>query len=197
MKKTFFGILLIVVVLFYGVIAYAEESEYTAGDYKFTIEKFALRVYPITVEDGTMDTESFEKYQRSDAEREMDITDLALPEPTIKNKKIKNTNYAFVELNVDIPEAKLKELLAEEIENTSETQQYLAEIVVYYKVTDAPEIFTKFYTNNFYKDFVKGFIEAFDSTGEYQLKSGIEETSLGETNYQVINLIGINKDDFS
>lgn len=199
MKKVLLSMILILTLLFAHNV-YAEDieiTEYTAGDYKFIIEKFAIRLYTFGYdEDGEMTDESFTNYQSGNYTKEIEIPmNRVIMDPQTSTKTIDDLQIKVVDLNTNIASTMVKSLVAEEIEDVSDTKNYLGEVVVYYKVTGIPEEYQKLYTNNYYKSFIKTIMDAF-SEEETGFVEAMKETSLNTSNAQVINLFGASKEEF-
>lgn len=199
MKKVLLSMILVLTLLFAHNV-YAEEieiTEYTAGDYKFVIEKFAIRLYTFEYdEEGEMTDESFTNYQSGNYTKEIEIPmDRVIMDPQTRTKTIGDLQIKVVDLNTNIASTMVKSLVEDDIADASDTKDYLGEVVVYYKVTGIPEEYQKLYTNNYYKSFIKAIMDAF-SEEETGFVDAMKETSLNTSNAQVINLFGASKEEF-
>ncbi len=198
MKKAII-LLLLVSVLFIGKNVYAEDPDvYTAGDYKYTIEKFTLRMYRVeNDESGETTDETFGNFQanRFDKEIEIPIEDITF-EPSSEEVTMNETKAQLAKLNAVFDEEKIKALLSEEIAATDDSNHYIGEIVVYYKVTEAPEKFTKFFSAQFYKEFLKSFLGAFGFGEECNFESNIKEVTLTDTLTQPVQYLTIINKEF-
>ena len=199
MKRVIFAILLVLTMIS-SINVYAEDIDvYEIGANKYQIEKFAIRVYPLDEENEQVSDESFIKYQTNQFTKEIDIPNVTI-DPRGYKEKIEEFDTQFVSLNTNITEDMVRNLLSTEISSVSATRSYIAEVVVYYKIYEADEKYKKFYVENAYKAFLKGFMsstggsdaESFTS----QLSDNFAEVQKTDTIAQVINLISINQNEF-
>lgn len=198
MKKVIFAILLVLTMIS-SINVYAEDIDvYEIGANKYQIEKFAIRVYPLDEENEQVSDESFIKYQTNQFAKEIDIPNVTI-DPRGYKEKIEEFDTQFVSLNTNITEDMVRNLLSTEISSASATRGYIAEVVVYYKLYETDEKYKKFYVENVYKAFLKGFMSIGGSDAESftsQLSDNFAEVQKTDTIAQVINLISINQNEF-
>lgn len=199
MKKLLL-VIIILLTMFMSQNVYAEDViAYEIGNNKYIIDKFAIRVYPLDEENGQVSNETFIKYQTNQFAKEIDIPNVTI-DPRGYKEKIEEFDTQFVSLNTNITEDMVRNLLSTEISSVSATRSYIAEVVVYYKLYETDEKYKKFYVENAYKAFLKGFMsstggsdaESFTS----QLSDNYAEVQKTDTIAQVINLISINQNEF-
>ena len=236
MKRKLFVFLVMLLLLLNTTRVFAAEgsNSYTAGDYKYTIEKFAIRLYPMDLvekteedegseggeehEDGSgtgtssesgetdeentygksnFSDESFTKYQKNEYAEEVEIPLSSVTvQPATFAKSADDFKIQVVELRSNITTAMIMDLLDGKTPDVSDSKIYLGELVVYYKVTQAPSKYTKYYTINTYKQMLY-MVEAIAhilSPSEIEYTNPSKATNLNEENVQMTNLIGVTMD---
>ncbi len=161
MKNKIIALLMLSVLLLtncFNVYAEGEQNVFTHDGYKYSIEGFRLKVYEMQLEkdeDGeyVSNEESSYKLIFDIPSHIIEIpTDQITYTPTYHNEKIQGTNVTMINLSTSLTEAKLKTLLAGELADTSETKGYLVNLVVDYKILEAPSKYTKIQTQNYLID---------------------------------------------
>lgn len=157
MKKSLLFIFLLMGLLLFNIATYAEdEATFQAGDYSYTIKGLKLKVYEFdkanevtetkTYDDGSKLTKTtssdLEEYLRGEPDR---VIDLPLSDylgtPEFLDQKVADEDMLAIDLNINITEEGLRQLLAEELANTTNTKSYLVDFEVEYAFTTIPEQF--------------------------------------------------------
>ena len=166
MKKIIVFITLLI--CFITTNVYAEPTTwpntFTYGDYEYQIEGVSLRVYSIqTEESGTEVTdESHNNYINEIVTREIPLSSSEYTiNPEYREENLNGANSILIDLNLNISKEQLETLLSEEIANVTETQKYLAEIALNYKITRYPNTYQHIYNINFMREFINAFYRFF------------------------------------
>lgn len=144
MKKNIFKILIFAFILLgfnnvYAVTADTNLSSLpintTTGDtgYDYTINSFAIRIYDIDMSND----KSVDNYVKETPDRVIELNNVSgltiMPRAT--ETTINNIPTTVIDLNLNLTTDKLRELLDEEIRNTTSEKGYLVEVVYRYKLT--------------------------------------------------------------
>ena len=207
--------LLVIIMIAFGIFiinnncVQAQEKKYTQGetpvpttwpkevtvdeDYTVKIESIQINVYKYdSTKPSTSDSlnEDVMAYLNNTPTRviTLDPADYTI-EPEVKKDLLDGYNARFINLKLNLTKAKVETLLADEINSTTDDIDYLADIVVNYKVLNYPNRFTHTYNVNLVKDFMKYFLAAF-SENNYN-----NTVDITDTISQSFNTITISKDN--
>lgn len=171
------------------------------GEFDYTIENIQLKVYKLdskNIETTTSNNNGIistittskdcEKYLRDEPYRVITLSpnDYTL-NPEYKEGNIYNYNSIFVNLNLNITNDKLLALLNEEYNKLNKDISYISEIVVNYKLTQAPVKYKFFMNVNTFKRLFSILLP------ELNIENKV--SAINKTNSQVINIATLELND--
>jgi len=189
MKKKF---LLLIVVLLFGVInVHAAEVPKVVnyGDFSYSIEGIELDIYDVVDTDETTNSDETDNflenyiYNRPQDTITLDMSEFTL-NPVVKEEKIEDYNYYFIDLNIDLTEEKLVSLLSDQLNSVNENIGYYIAINVKYKILSYPRQYVKIQDYNILRTF-------FNLFSDDKVNDIIDPTKINE---QTINIVGISYD---
>ena len=194
MKKKALFVLLIITLMISTINVNAEEAawpkSFTNGEYQYSIEGIILNLYEVSESDSDDDEEGMPtttaNFLNDVPTRTIEINaDGYTINPEYKERKIGMANGMVIDINLNITKEKLESLLQAELA-TTDTKEYFVELAVKYKFTEMPAKYTHAYKVNLFKSLIKRMISSDDNLNPINMK---------EINYQVVNLMTIEKND--
>lgn len=193
MKKKALFVLLIITLMISTINVNAEEAAwpkiFTNGEYEYSIEGIILNLYEVSKSDSSHDEGmpiTTANFLNDVPTRTIEINaDGYTINPEYKERKIGMADGMVIDINLNITKEKLESLLQSELA-TTDTKKYLVELAVKYKFNEMPEIYTHTYKVNLFKSLINIMLNSGDNLKPINMK---------EINYQVVNLMTIDKND--